>query len=622
MGRQEPELGTPDVEDAGSPPRTFPEPASSGQDVRAFLQHERHGHPDVAQGDHQQLAEGLSGEENNYHSTRSSPHQPMAGAGDKASQTGIRPGGDETIRGLRTSASQPHEVVVHSLGPGETAVPPHGGATAGQPGDSRGPEDPQGRRAHGRSDTQILTAPQADGQSAIQGGCFSTSLDYKAHGGEGPRRDVETHQPSCYIPGGHEDPAREAADIAPRKTIDESTGGGLRAPHPRQDPEQEPGRLAGHRVARGSRSPHPRLGGHERNGQVQPIGDSDTLPPGQPSKGNASTLKRGRPDDCKGLTASEASQSKQAASAKNDMFSRSPKRLMQTSLSSWQVPGGADDLEAPCYLFTNRANYCYMNASAAALHWAMRVMNGRPSDFGSLGPALMAISRLKRLEIPTHHDWKILLRGWRRPTQQHDAAEFMSHIVDPRATATAGCWQARCLERGRSPVCEESSSAPHIGINIAAHHDLQSALNAWHQQHYTHALSTPPKLLCLQLGRFRHEGRRTVKVRQRCSVPHRLQVPAFTGELLECTDLTYALCSGIAHIGDTATSGHYRAMCVHSPLGQGRSEASSPTPRYTLCDDDRQASQNSSRLDNLLDHNLYVVLYCRLDPEPGPSGRS
>ena len=41
-----------------------------------------------------------------------------------------------------------------------------------------------------------------------------------------------------------------------------------------------------------------------------------------------------------------------------------------------------------------------------------------------------------------------------------------------------------------------------------------------------------------------------------------------------------------------------------------------------LCDDDREASQNSPMLDNLLDHNLYVVLYSRLDPESGPPGRS
>ena len=355
---------------------------------------------------------------------------------------------------------------------------------------------------------------------------------------------------------------------------------------------------------------------------MQLTGDPGTLPPWQPPKGNASKLKRGRQEDGQGETASEISQTKKPARAEVDTVRKSPKRLTQTSLSSWQVPGGTDDLEAPCYLLTNRANYCYMNASAAALHWAMRVMRSRPSDFGSLGPALMAISRLRRLEIPTHRDWKILLRGWRRPTQQHDAAEFMAHIVDPSATATSGRWQARCLEPGRSPVREESSSAPHVGVNIAAHQDLQSALYAWHQQHYTHALSTPPKLLCLQLGRFRHEGRRTVKVRSQCNVPNRLQVPAFVGDRLECTLLTYALCGGIVHIGDTATSGHYRAMCVHPPLGQERSEVSSPTPRYTLCDDDKQASPNSLRLDNLLAHNLYVVLYCRLDPEPGPPGRS
>ena len=82
------------------------------------------------------------------------------------------------------------------------------------------------------------------------------------------------------------------------------------------------------------------------------------------------------------------------------------------------------------------------------------------------------------------------------------------------------------------------------------------------------------------------------------------------------------LCSGIVHVGDTAGSGHYRAMCVHSPLETGRSEDFSPVLRYTLCDDDRQASQNSPMLDNLLDHNLYVVLYSRLDPESGPPGRS
>ena len=389
---------------------------------------------------------------------------------------------------------------------------------------------------------------------------------------------------------------------------------GSRTPHPEAE-----GTASSHPEPRGLRTPHPEAEGDAITEPAQLRGYSDPLPPGNSSKGSASVPEEERTGTSTGSTVSSA---RKTVCNTSSMTGNAPKLLVQSSLSSWQVSGGAGNLEAPCYLFTNRANYCYMNASAAALHWAMRSTGCQPSDFGSLGPALMAISRLKRIEIPTHHDWKTQLRGWRRPTQQHDAAEFMSHVTDPSAIALEGRWQARCLERGRSPICDEGSSAPYIGVDITAHSGLQSALNAWRHQHYTYAPSDPPRLLCLQLGRFRHEGRRTVKVRRRCHVPKRLRVPVFVGEFLECTTHVYVLCSGIVHVGDTAVSGHYRAMCVHSPLETGRSEDSSPVLRYTLCDDDRQASQSSPRLDNLLDHNLYVVMYSRLDPESGPPGRS
>ena len=431
---------------------------------------------------------------------------------------------------------------------------------------------------------------------------------------------AEMSKLTSHITGGLAHQTGKIADIAIGQAADDKAQRSLRRQHRDQGLTTRSGITDSSRPeSRGLRTPHPEAEGSAAAAPEQLKGYSDPLPPGNLSKGSASVPEGERTETCTGPTVSSAGKTVCSTSR---MTGNAPKLLVQSSLSSWQVGSGRGNLEAPCYLFANRANYCYMNASAAGLHWAMRAMRCQEGDLGSLGPALMAISRLRRFEIPTQHDWKAQLRGWRRPAQQHDAAEFISHVTDPSAIALAGSWQARCLERGRSPICDQGSSAPYIGVDITGHSSLQSALNAWHHQHYTYALSDPPRLLCLQMGRFRHEGRRTVKVRHRCQVPQRLQVPVFGGELLECTEYEYVLCSGIVHVGDTAASGHYRAMCIHSPLESVRSEVSSPVLRYTLCDDDRQASQRSPNLDNLLDHNLYVVLCSRLDPESGPPGRS
>ena len=147
-----------------------------------------------------------------------------------------------------------------------------------------------------------------------------------------------------------------------------------------------------------------------------------------------------------------------------------------------------------------------------------------------------------------------------------------------------------------------------------------------------HALSRPPALLAIQLGRFQYNGRRTIKVRTPCDIPLMLELPVFRDDQLGCSSRAYRLCGGIVHIGDLATSGHYRPFCVHNAVQSSGSEVSSPNDAttmfgpYTLYDDDKPPSTSNPSSDNLLRHNTYVVFYLctrrdgRRNSEPGLRG--
>ena len=239
----------------------------------------------------------------------------------------------------------------------------------------------------------------------------------------------------------------------------------------------------------------------------------------------------------------------------------------QTTLP-WQVPRREQVIDSvpPAYCLRNRANYCYLNSVAVSLHWAMLSAGGQARDYGSLGPAMAVLTRMKTVELATHAEWKALLQGWRRPAQQHDVTELMSFVMDQSSCLVEGEWQARCVEQGHDTVRDRGPAAPFIGLDIQGTHSLREALESWHEQHYTHALSMPPTLLAIQLGRFRHNGRRTIKVRTPCDIPPVLEVPFFSDDQLMCGRETYRLCGGIVHVGDLATSGHYRPFCVHRPV--------------------------------------------------------
>ena len=281
------------------------------------------------------------------------------------------------------------------------------------------------------------------------------------------------------------------------------------------------------------------------------------------------------------------------------------------------LPRRQGDSPPPAYSLRNRSNFCYLNSVAIALHWSMISSGGNSSDFGSLGPALAVLSRLRTLELFTHATWKELLHGWRRPAQQHDVTELMSFIMDPNSHHAVGEWQARCLEPGRDVICDRGSTSPFISLDIQNMPALGEALASWHAQHYRRALSSPPVLLAIQLGRFRYNGRRTIKIRTPCDIPLMLELPVFRDDQLGCSSRNYRLCGGIVHVGDLANSGHYRPFCVHNDVQSLGSEVASPsdaTPMYgpyTLYDDDRPPTTRDPSTDNLLRHNTYVVFYLR-----------
>ena len=77
--------------------------------------------------------------------------------------------------------------------------------------------------------------------------------------------------------------------------------------------------------------------------------------------------------------------------------------LTQTTLP-WQVSRreAVPDSVPPAYCLRNRSNYCYLNSVAVSLRWAMLSAGSQASDYGSLGPAMSVLTRLKKVELAAH----------------------------------------------------------------------------------------------------------------------------------------------------------------------------------------------------------------------------
>ena len=228
----------------------------------------------------------------------------------------------------------------------------------------------------------------------------------------------------------------------------------------------------------------------------------------------------------------------------------------------------------------NGGNYCYSNAGVKGILYAMAFQGGTRQFFN--GGMLQLFESIMRKQGATHlwhHPfWVAMMSGWRRPSRQHDGAEFLQFMLMKHQTAAEQVqlhWQARAQQGESWLRVDHGSSAPLLVhppesaecsyANEAASCSTQALIENWHKQPSLHAGVIMPRVLILQVGRFdfnQHQAR-AIKRRFRLVPDKLLCFPRFTSGL-EVVGSQYALRSAVVHHGDTPDSGHYTALLFDS----------------------------------------------------------
>ena len=166
------------------------------------------------------------------------------------------------------------------------------------------------------------------------------------------------------------------------------------------------------------------------------------------------------------------------------------------------------------------------------------------------------------------YKWQALLKSWRRPTGQQDAAEFLGHLLlRSQPGAFHGSWAAKMIVGPstcrRLDVVDGGPLASPIILDATAG-DLRSGLLEWQQQYSVHALQEPSAFLVIQLQRFAQTGNTYCKITNECRIQagELVDVPVFSSGL-RLTSASYCVRAVLYHLGSTPYSGHYRtALCV------------------------------------------------------------
>ena len=253
----------------------------------------------------------------------------------------------------------------------------------------------------------------------------------------------------------------------------------------------------------------------------------------------------------------------------------------------------------------NPGSLCYVHVCLISLLWqaTWRI------SLRNLGVLLRPI-----LEAVLHHRGSLRIRslpvlqalfdGWHDPQQQHDVAEYLSHVVGRfRPPALEGSWATRrILQEGLTVVDKGGTTTPLQLPMPGEVFLLHDAIDEWHRNGAVTALVDPPVAIHLQLERYQaHAGRIRKRSDCLCLAERVFRMPTFRDGVLTSYTVYHVMAVHI-HLGPTPAHGHYRCLVWH--------------PQYRcwyITEDGVPATRAGPAELCISERNAYVICGSRLD---------
>ena len=257
----------------------------------------------------------------------------------------------------------------------------------------------------------------------------------------------------------------------------------------------------------------------------------------------------------------------------------------------------------PVAKLKNSSNYCYVNSTAQALYWIGEMSTDSSSAYGGAASSFATLGRSGQVDIAASLLWRRLLSQWPNPLQQHDAGEFLRHVLTLlQPGAYQGSWQAR-LGNPAHTVDSGPLTMP-VLLHIAGP-TLPDLFAHWHMQYAVHALQAHKGILICRIVRFDFNNRGAAKNMSPVHIRpgESIAVPVFEGPAgVSVQHEAFQVAFQIFHVGPHVHTGHYQCA-----LSVPQTHGSQTRWHMQICDDNHTPRRAKPSDLQTIAHNVYLV---------------